>query len=105
MRDGPLDRLDPLLALGLELGHACGQLVLGLANCLELGPLLAEEPHPEIQPGGELGEVVHPDENVHEGHVPAPVNLRSALLQVLLGLGEPLLGGVEILLRPRYLPV
>ena len=103
--DSSLDRSDPLFTLGLEPIPASRQLVSGLADLQELGPLPVEQPNPQIQPGGELGEVVHPDQNIHEGYVPTLVNLRSTLFQSLFGHGESLFCRPEVFRRPGDLPV
>src|SRR5215203_649088 len=102
---GRLDRLDPAGALGLELALAILDLVFGLQNGLIRGTLLLQETHPQVDPRGELREVVDAYENVHEANVPAPVDLRRPLLQSSLRLRQILLSGLQILLRVGYLPV
>ncbi len=91
--------------LGLQPVLARQEILLGLADLHEIGPLPAEKPDPEVQPRRELGEAVHPDENVHEGHVLALVHQRGPLLQTLLGRLETLPGIVEIILGLGDLPV
>jgi hypothetical protein len=91
--------------LGVQPVLARQEILLGLADLHEVGPLPAEKPDPEVQPRRELREAVHPDENIHEGHVLALVHQRGPLLQALLGRLETLPGLVEIVLSPGDLTV
>ncbi len=97
--------LDTPLTGRFEQRLLLGEGVPYIADAVEFGALPDQKPHPQLEPVGELGEVLGPDQHVDEADVAALVHPGSPVLKTGLSLPKIRLGDGEILGSRVYLSV